>query len=222
MNNMILPKWPGLLVWGRPVNTVQASIIIIRTMPSYLSGADQIWMNKVSNILDIDSNGIILSEEEIKTLKDRLGFLELFYLYNERIMSLYTGGIHGWCNWDGRIYCNSFNIGKWPSVNELFDEWSRIAESFPFLDLESQILDKSIGFFEPEYQEQPKPLIKFSIKDGKVKIQEDPGDTIVDLPIYTDPTYITLKSNAYMQKGCRLDVLEAAVKNAEKYTKQQV
>lgn len=125
-----LTKWPRLLVVGAPVTEEQANDILVRTcVPAYLSGNDKRWSEAVRHILgfrqDEQPEDPALREDGAARMawfreqweyndrrKEELGILDLNYLYNARIASSWLGGPFGWCNWDGTIFCDNFNIGK--------------------------------------------------------------------------------------------------------------
>jgi hypothetical protein len=153
-----LTKWPLLLVKGERVTEQQANEILIRTcVPSYLSANDQDWNQTVARIMGLpegddwppkeiaqDDAARMAWHHERWERRDRrtaeLGILGLNYLYNSRIASSWIGGPHGWCDWDGSIGCNTHNIGKWPSEEDVTEEWTVIAEAFPYLDLTAQLV----------------------------------------------------------------------------------
>ena len=66
-------------------------------------------------------------KEAFSTLKKDISHIELEYLSNHRIVSSWIGGPHGWCNWEGNIGCNNYNIGKHPSCKEVYNEWIKMS-----------------------------------------------------------------------------------------------
>lgn len=136
-----LTKWPRLLVAGEDVTREQANDILIRTNSPYLSCNDKAWVRVVA-----DAYGIPLGEygdpdwRATRVVYEQLGCLDLHYLSNDRVMSSWIGGPHGWCGWDGTIGCSSYNIGKWPTVEEVQEDLDAIAEAWPFLNLHLQLL----------------------------------------------------------------------------------
>lgn len=183
-----LTKWPLLLVSGAPVTPEQANEILIRTcMPSYLPGNDRAWDEIISRILRMplrdDWHEIPELRDDFQKrmawLKERwalrdaraeeLGILPMEYLYTSRISSSFIGGPHGWCDWSGNIFADSYNIGKWPEAVEITDEWSQIAEAFPFLDLTAQLItDEGAGELAGEWR----------VKEGTVTYNPDPTEQI--------------------------------------------
>lgn len=92
--------------------------------------------------------------------------LELEHLANFQVASSYIYGVHGWCDWDGNIHAASYNIGKRPTVEEVLQEWSLIAQEFPFLDLRCQLMSG-------EYCEYGiVPVVEFVVSQGKAQAVE--------------------------------------------------
>lgn len=154
-----LTKWPLLLVSGADVTPEQADEILIRTCsPDYLRGNDPEWAQTVGRIMGFDLSWDWPKDPEIEAnpqrrmawyrkrwadrdaRMDELGIFGGEYLYTSRISSNYIGGPHGWCDWNGRIYCDNYNIGKNPDAEEITAEWTAIAAAFPFLDLTCQLV----------------------------------------------------------------------------------
>lgn len=138
-----LGKWPRLLVAGEQITEQQANEVIVRTTGMYFLHCNDRWWNRqVAELvgLDLDPQHGMATFETVQAATERYRTLSLEYLVNSRIMSSYIGGPHGWCNWDGAIGCSNYNIGKWPSVEEVNREWRTIAATFPFLTLEAQLV----------------------------------------------------------------------------------
>jgi hypothetical protein len=145
-------KWPRLLVTGPPVTEAHADEILIRTNDWHsLFSNDKRWQATVERIatefgrpVDPEPGASVdwraHHEAEQKWCRD-LGILDLEYLNNSRVMSCWYGGPHGWCNWDGVIGCDTYNIGKWPSDEKVTAEWEQIAAAFPWLTLTAQCVD---------------------------------------------------------------------------------
>jgi len=132
-----LTKWPRLIVVGEPVTQEQANEILIRTQSAYLSTNDTQFAKQVTGVFGcVNVNSSFL--EEATTVA--LGILGLEYLNNSRIVSCWIGGPHGWCDWNGHIGTSNYNIGKWPSLEEVHEEWATIAAAFPYLRLRAQLI----------------------------------------------------------------------------------
>ena len=130
-------KWPRLLVVGERVTPEQAEEIILRTTTHFMTNERE-FEAEVVRVLGCSMTkygSVVLTD-----FRKRMNALELSYLDNHRIASCWIGGAHGWCDWDGTIGCTTYNIGKWPSFEEVDEDWSTIAKAFPFLRLRSQLV----------------------------------------------------------------------------------
>lgn len=175
LSNIGLPKWPAIVVVGKPVTQEQASEINIRTTNLRFSTNDYAFIKDLYSPLGIDVPSTYFSfyddkykvqnEMVSKIEKDTHNFADkLYYLENYNILSSWIGGPHGWCDWNGNIGCNNYNIGKYPSATEVLEEWKLIAKAFPFLELKCQLFNCESG----EDDITPEALIQFNIKNGKV------------------------------------------------------
>jgi hypothetical protein len=218
-----LPKWPALVVKGKPVTEDQAKEIIVRTDGFCFSCNDREWEKEINEIIygvrgstfgDLEKS---LKERHNIDEKDWSGYYDvkdtytkkysvlggLNYITNSRIASSWIGGPHGWCAWNGRIGCSNYNIGKWPSVESVYNEWVIIAEAFPFLELKCQLMDSEAG-----ENEEPKPVVEYEIKNGKVKIYE-PKD-ILDYPVFGSEDMIRRFTDPHAERGCSSKTLKEA------------
>lgn len=225
-----LPKWPALVVIGESVTKEQAMEILIRTDSLYFGCNDKEWEEELNFIVfgfktrNIDDklkekHGILPKDGyrpefyEIKeSYQNRYAPIQLQYLNNHRIASSWIGGSHGWCSWDGTIRCSNYNIGKWPSVQEVYDDWVSIASEFPFLDLRCQLMNEEAG-----ESESIKPLVEFRIKDGKVLISEP--EEILTIPSFGTEDMIARFSDPHGERGCSLETVREAFEFVEKKTK---
>jgi hypothetical protein len=158
MEPYVTTKWAGLLVVGESVSKEQAAEIIVRTTRWPLSSnntqTDEIFNNLISN------------HKEFKKYLKNIKPLNLDLLINERITTSYISGPKGWINWDGTIFTNSYNVGKYPSIQQITNEWENIAKEFPFLNLKSQVINQEI-----HDEEKAIPTAQWNIKDGKVNTE---------------------------------------------------
>ena len=166
--NIELPKWTAMTVMGERVTRAQAAEILIRTNDWVSSCNDQEWMAAVWRAIDADvtlvNNRPQVSLSSLQAATERLRALGLTYLHNERIMSAWFGGPHGWCDWSGNLHTTNYNIGKWPSVAEVRADWKAIAEAFPFLRLRCQLWSGEASAKEIA------PLVEFVVARGKVRV----------------------------------------------------
>jgi hypothetical protein len=221
-----LPKWPALLVQGEKVTIEQAKEIIIRTDSFYFSSNDGAFTAELNNVVyGVRSASVKLIEDLQKTFgldwnqawdyteekQSVVGSLELIYLRNNRIVSSWIGGPHGWCDWEGNIQTSNYNIGKWPSIEEIYEEWKIIAHAFPFLKLRSQLMNC-------ETCETDKvdiaPVVEFIVEKGTV-IMIEPESQLLEM------TEIDFKGrflNPLAERGCTL----SQFKEAYEYVKHKM
>lgn len=175
----IQTKWPRLIVVGQPVTEQQASEILVRTNEWWwLSSNDRDWNRQVQRIAaeygwPVEAEpGTEAAQNRSRAMRawyERLGILSLSYCGNSRVMSSWIGGAHGWCDWSGRIGTTEYNIGKWPSDEEVTDEWREIAAAFPYLDLTAQCVDD-----EGEGQ----LCAQWRVRGGQVEYEPNPTEPV--------------------------------------------
>lgn len=225
--NIDLPKWPALVVVREKVSLDQAAEIIVRTSMYYLSCNDRDFEARVNELVfGVYAKRYDLAEE----LSIKLGVsiseaweyqdkcianykhLDLGYLKNSRIMSSWVGGPHGWCDWNGNIFTNNYNIGKWPDIEAVYHEWKIIAKAFPFLSLKSQL------FSGEQCEDDTRPVVQFDIKDGKVKMTIP--KTVLCPPV--DMPMRNIFSNQ-TERGCTIEQLKNALALvANKYSEELI
>lgn len=146
-----LTKWPRLIVVPdktEPVTREQANEILLRTNGPYFATNDRAFEKAMADVLGIEmiqreAGGYRYWDMSWKAASEwyaSIGGLDLHYLNNSRIVSSWIGGPHGWLNWGGNVGCSTWNIGKWPSYEEVSEDWSAIAAAFPYLDLHAQLI----------------------------------------------------------------------------------
>lgn len=156
-------KWPAMLVTGDKITPDQARDIIFRTNGVYLSTNDREFEANVMEYFDIPKAeyGYYNSYEK---LREEFKTLSINYLNNDRISSCWVGGLHGWVNWDGTVFSNNYNIGKWPSVEEVLEDWATIAQAFPYLNLRCQLVNHEVC----EEDKETQVTAEYLVKDGTV------------------------------------------------------
>lgn len=217
-----LTKWPRLLVTGPPITPEQAGEILIRTcVPACLGGNDRDWYTQVCLALGLRSESPphelyaadrgderIAWFREARTHNDRrseeLGILGLEYLRTSRIASSWFGGPHGWCDWDGTIGCSTYNIGKWPTVEELTAEWTAIASAFPYLELTAQVVPEVEGEFQA-------PAAQWIVAEGRAE-QTEPRGTITEPTELTEGQIVDRFLSPYAERGVSIERLVEAVR----------
>jgi hypothetical protein len=210
-----LPKWPALIVVGKSVTPEQAKEILIRTDDLSFSTNDHEFAKQLieytykvrksknlyhTHLWDYFADNWKRSDRREKLIKGKVHSLSLEYLHNSRITTCYVGGPHGWCDWDGHIGTNTYNIGKYPSVECVYEEWATIADAFPYLDLQCQLLNQEICG-EPE---QARPIIQYDVRNGTVdmchptELLQPPHDTI-------DEDFSRIQNNVFGERGCTFE-----------------
>lgn len=167
MREVELTKWPRLLVIGEPVEPEQANEILLRTDDWWLMSNDKAWQETVRAAAGITGADDWQASRDFQL---RIDALELNFLHNSRIMSSWIGGPKGWCDWDGNIGCSTWNIGKWPSVEEVHKDWTAIAAAFPYLHLRAQLVPNEGG--------APHPAVEWLVRRGEAHLVESIGKMI--------------------------------------------
>ena len=166
-----LTKWPRLIVVGENVTREQANEILVRTNNwAWFTANDKEWEGMVRNLVGAPMDFMEAKEQgvdfwaEQKSFIAKMRMLDLEYLNNSRVMSSWIGGPHGWCDWDGTIGTSEYNIGKWPSIDDVLEEWTTIANAFPYLKLTSQLV--------PDEGAAGMSVVRFEVENGGVTVTE--------------------------------------------------
>jgi hypothetical protein len=218
-----LPKWPKMAVIGDPVTLEQAAEILVRTNRWGSHCNDHQWEDAIAAVSgypkdnyedrphDEDARNAYFASLWAKqrewTIAHRI-ITNIDYLHNDQIASCYIGGPHGWCNWNGQIGCNDYNIGKWPDVESVFDEWQTIAREFPYLTLRCQL------FSEHENGEPGAPLVQYNVDNGVVTMQE-PKKNMLVVELSSDRMIDRLRS-PIGERGCSVYQLQLGLNQAKK------
>lgn len=214
----IYTKWPRLLVVGESVTEAQANEILIRTNGWRLMFSnDKVWLRTVVETAaefgyppepergnNHDAYCAKLPEHWrlMEAWHERIGVVELEYLHNDRVMSAFIGGPHGWCDWTGRIGSTSYNIGKWPNDDDVTSEWQRIAEAFPYLDLTAQCIDE---------EGADGIAAQWRVVDGTVTYEPAPTDLLTMPTEFTDSQILTRILVPGDEQGVPVDRLRQAI-----------
>lgn len=163
-----------MLVTGKSVTLAQAREIIRRTDTFFLhsnGGNNPLYENLVRDSLRMPSyqwndtpEGHRKYWDRIREWRNAWNCVEgLTYVHNSWIASSYIAGPYGWCHPDGDIgYVD--NVGKWPSVEEIFTEWQILAKEFPFLDI-------GVTLFDGEQCENAiKPIVSMRMREQLVEL----------------------------------------------------
>jgi hypothetical protein len=200
-----LPKWPAFVVHGEPVTREQAMEVLIRTDSWMVSTNDRGWKRMVFDVagIKIDPKWGDADYRDMERFREEMGVLSLEYLSNKQIASCYIGGPHGWCDWRGRIGCSGYNIGKWPSVQDVAREWADIAQAFPFLRLWSQL------YSDESYEDGSAPVVEFIVESGALQVQRPTPRALT--PFRDLGVEIANVFRPGGERGCSLDVLKEAL-----------
>lgn len=180
--NKHLPKWCQMLVWGEPVTHEQAMEIIIRTDSffEYASGNNQKFNESLKNKIgfvdwfDFEKqypdrefkfdkyNEYMKFEEEFR---NSIKYINTEFVNNSWISCCFIGGVHGWCHPTGEIgYVD--NIGKYPSVEEVYNEWVLLSKEFPFLNLYVTLMSGE------GCEDERHPVVTMKVENGIVTFIE--------------------------------------------------
>lgn len=214
-----LGKRPRMLVTGLPVTVDQAREIIRRTDSFFRGeyGNDHDFIARVEATLGIPhdyslgDNPEICSYEKWKELhgswSKKWGLVNLECVYNSWI-SAYEP--NGWCYPDGSI-CWAGNVGRWPTVKDVFSDWVALSQAFPFLDIGVTLMNE--GPYPPSADEIKK-LVSFRIEKG-VAAAVDPkiedvhaGHPIVQFRGYKEPEYSGFDKPLELECGIPLHWIE--------------
>jgi len=148
-----LPKWTRMLVVGENITEKQALEIIRRT--------DKFFdMQNGGGSKEIEDFFFI---SNLKTYEDYLnwnrlwGTLNLEFCKNDYIFTDYPSG---WCSPSGKI-CSLNLLDRYPTVEEIYNEWRSISEEFNYLNLKVTLLSEE------------NPLINLKISKGEVNFTGD-------------------------------------------------
>ena len=225
--NLGLPKWPALIVIGDPVSREAAAEIIVRTDSLYFSTNDHKFSTELNAYLydvslesesrlneairaklGLEENDFFETQRYMARKRAEVGQIEgISYLNNSRIVSSWIGGPHGWCDWEGNIRCSNYNIGKWPDVKTVYEEWVAIAKEFPFLNLRAQLMNAEAG--DGGY-----PVVEFVVSRGKVRMKEN-KNTLCLTEFGIADMYKRF-TNPHAERGCSLEIFKNTVDNLRK------
>jgi hypothetical protein len=230
----MLGKLVAMVVDGDKVSKDQAKEIIIRT-DSFNFNSDDAEFKKelicsVNEILNANMDLSIKQNSNFKEeyglslenrkkynkAKEKINLIEdIFYLQNDRITSLWMEGPHGWCDWEGNIFCNNYTIGKYPSFNyyknekyfyiEVEEEWKIIAKEFPFLNLKCQLYNGNVS------EKGIYVVAQYDVKDGNVTMKTEDFDKIA-FPVNGVLKHLfSGMYNSNIERGCTIEQFREAL-----------
>ncbi len=201
--SILLPKWPECQVWGEGVTEDQAAQIIIRTQSFNFFCND----SEFENLLYSAAEAVGKERwDKSQYLSEKYKSLNLEYLQTDRIASCWIGGPNGWINWNGKIEQFGKNIGKWPDVETVYNEWCLIAETFPFLKLTCQL------FNGESLEDDTRAVIQFNVDSGKVTMLIPDG---VSTGKKDQEDFVSIVLNPHLEKGCTIEKFKEALKITE-------
>jgi hypothetical protein len=169
-----LPKWSQLVVVGDKLTPEQTAEVMIRTSSLYFISNDLEFERELYAVIDKSFDYIYFSSDEFKVNIERanrlkaetsLDLLELRYLENSRILSSWVGGSYGWLSWDGGIGCSNYNVGKWPTAEEVYKDWQQVARAFPYIHLRCQLMSGEAS------NQNVRPLVEYVVSGGNVEVK---------------------------------------------------
>lgn len=186
-----LPKWPQMLVTGKQVTVEQAKEIIFRT-DEFLTDASTYSGGNARNFnaeyrkragLDLlqfertarDGHTYTSFDwDKQRELCERLNIIRTNYVENSWASCSYAGGPHGWCSPEG-VISYSDNVGKWSSIEEIIDDWTKIAQAFPYLDLHVTLMSGE------SCEDDTEAVINIRVVDGSAFAQP-PDESVHVIP----------------------------------------
>jgi len=171
-------KWPQMFTTGKTVTSEQAKEIIRRTDLFFVDFSDLLGGNNqnFNNSFLVNSGKKRIIDDVKDDWPKMYGVQEKFeeewkhvstsYVSNCWASSSFIGGPHGWCHPDGTISFKD-NIGKWPSLEDVVEDWKNLLVAFPFLEVNVTLFDGE------SCQEEAKPTVSLSIGDKKIVIHEN-------------------------------------------------
>lgn len=205
-----MSKWPRLLVVGHPVTQEQADEILVRTNDWAVPIQSPELRAEVCEIVGIEltqstNHTYPYDFESVRRFQSEVNALELLHLNNSRVASLWVGGPHGWCDWDGTIGTANYNVGKWPTPNEITRDLMVIGETFSYLNMTLQLVGQEGS--------DVKHVSQWKLVNGEVTeiILNKPLPLICEI----DNKWITepINSARYDAPGVSLERLRHAVNN---------
>lgn len=168
ISSISLCKWPQMIVTGESVDLRTAREIIRRTDDFFKwpTGNNRRFVKTVLDLVQFPQHSQYEDFSEYLQAKERWesnwGFISSEYVVNSWISCSFVGGPHGWCHPDGTIEYFD-NIGKWPSVEAVLNDWKAIASAFPFLKVEVSLMSNERGC-------DTHPEISMLIREGEVEL----------------------------------------------------
>lgn len=169
-----LPKWPGVYITGKDLSVEQAKSVIMRTDRSIahpseytIGGNDRLFQKKCFEAFGWGAFNDFDGPERYNVMdrwKEIVGIVETGYVYNDFLASSYIGGPTGWCHPNGKVLFEGHNYGKWPSVEDIVEDWRSLVAAFPFIDLHCTL------FGGESHEEGALPVCTIRVRDRRVDV----------------------------------------------------
>jgi len=207
--DLSLPKWPQMIVTGHPVTVTQAKEIIRRTdsffVSPYFSGNDKQHQEKLIKLFNIPEQDIYDKWQK------KWKFINTNYVRNDWIACSFIYGPHGWCHPSGAVGFVD-NVGKWVHSNDVYEDWKKLARTFPFLNLGVTLMSGE------SCEEDTSPVISFEIQKGKVRVINPAEENVHKnhpKAIRSDngERYLLFKERYLSSKISKISDYECAIKN---------
>ena len=174
-----LPKWPKLLMSGKPVGVDIAKNIIFRTdrflkeIGAAYGGNNRLWnawarkelgYNLLQQDPDESDDWMPPMRDDIdiwalrQDFKEQMAMVDTNYVHNTWASSAFIFGPHGWMHPDGQIG-HVDNVGKWPSVSEILKDLGKLQTAWPLLEMTATL-------FDGEGVEDAKPVVTLLVRPG--------------------------------------------------------
>lgn len=217
-----LPKWPQMRVVGRNITPEQAKEVIFRTDEFMTdtcrySGGNNHEFNaayrRMAGLDGLDSSDdfqSMMGRFDIeRKIREKVGFIDLSYIQNNWASCSFIFGAHGWCHPDGTLFYQD-NVGKWPSMEVLTDDWSKVAVAFPFLDLHAMFMSGE------SCEDGTQVVFSLRVLDGKVCTNDDHDAAMArwERACSSRHTRIYLKRNENGLPSAWMDEYAARVRSA--------
>lgn len=162
-----LPKWPQCVIFGDDISEEQTRNIIRRT-DIFFSKLDYTLSAGLLNLEELEIiDSLNLCIENIDRFKKEIGFINTNYIINSWVSCTWICGCHGWCNPTGLLGFRN-NIGKYPVIEYVLNDWKSIAKEFPFLNLTCTLMSDEEGVLKR------RPIVTLEVNKGSVKILKSP------------------------------------------------
>jgi hypothetical protein len=185
MFDIDLGKWPRLLALGKILSIEQTYEVIVKTTNLWNICTNSYSLLSTNRLLKLmSSDNFTITSEKLYSSnipeEDWIFNKELDYLHNSQFYSSWIGGRHGWLNWNGTIRTSNYNIGKWPSVNDVLNDVITLKTQFPFLDVTFQLVDITE---EDKDVEIHTPLVEYTISPDSTDISIRTQELKLLLPV---------------------------------------